>query len=81
MAKAKAFTLAETLITIGLIGVVAAMTLPTVISTFQDKIAVARLKKAYSVLENNYQNYITLERRSYIMVFGRCFELWDIRRL
>ena len=40
-----AFTLAEVLITLGIIGVVAAMTLPTVISSYRQKEAAARLKK------------------------------------
>ena len=48
--KLKAFTLAEVLITLGIIGVVAAMTLPTVINNFRKKQTVAQLKKAYSTL-------------------------------
>ncbi len=33
----KAFTLAETLITLGVIGVVAALTLPTLINSYKNK--------------------------------------------
>lgn len=47
-AKHLAFTLAEVLITLGIIGVVAAMTIPTLISKTQKKEAVTRLKGAYS---------------------------------
>lgn len=47
--KRNAFTLAEVLITLGIIGVVAAMTLPTLIQKNQEKVAVTQLKKAYSV--------------------------------
>ena len=47
-AKYLAFTLAEVLITLGIIGVVAAMTIPTLISKTQKKEAVTRLKGAYS---------------------------------
>lgn len=45
-----AFTLAEVLITLGIIGVVAAMTLPTVINNSKSKENEALLKKAYSTL-------------------------------
>ena len=46
----KAFTLAEVLITLGVIGVIAAMTLPTVIKNYQKKVTVERLKSTYSML-------------------------------
>ena len=45
-----AFTLAEVLITLGIIGVVAAMTLPTLIQKHQKKVTVTKLKKAYTTL-------------------------------
>lgn len=45
----RAFTLAEVLITLGIIGIVAAMTLPTVISNNKKKTVEARLQKFYSV--------------------------------
>ncbi len=54
-----AFTLAEVLITLGIIGVVAAMTLPTLIQNQQEKEKVVRLKKAYSVLNSALQRAIT----------------------
>ena len=44
----KAFTLAEVLITLGIIGIVAAMTLPTLIGKYQKKQMVTQLKKAYT---------------------------------
>ena len=43
-----AFTLAEVLITLGIIAVVAAMTMPTLIANHQKQVAVTRLKKAYT---------------------------------
>ena len=49
-AKRVAFTLAEVLITLGIIGVVAALTLPTVIQNYQKQVTVTKLKKAYSCL-------------------------------
>lgn len=46
----RAFTLAEVLITLGIIGVVAAITLPSVIANYQKEETVAKLKKTYSVV-------------------------------
>ncbi len=45
-----AFTLAEVLITLGIIGIVAAMTLPSLVGKYQKKVTVERLKKVYTVL-------------------------------
>ena len=45
-----AFTLAEVLITLGVIGVVAAVTMPTLVKNYQKKQTVTKLKKAYSEL-------------------------------
>ncbi len=45
-----AFTLAEVLITLGIIGIVAALTLPVIISDVKNSQLEAGLKKAYSVL-------------------------------
>ena len=51
IAKRKAaFTLAEVLITIGIIGVVAAMTLPALIADYKDKELETRTKKAFSII-------------------------------
>ena len=44
-----AFTLAEVLITLGIIGVVAAMTMPALISKHAKNVTVSQLKKVYSV--------------------------------
>lgn len=48
--KQYAFTLAEVLITLGIIGVVAALTIPNLIANYQKKVTVERLKVDYSVL-------------------------------
>lgn len=45
-----AFTLAEVLITLGIIGVVAAMTIPTLIQKTTNLIVETKLKKIYSVM-------------------------------
>lgn len=44
----KGFTLAEVLITLGIIGVVAALTIPTLINSYQKQTYVTQLKKAYT---------------------------------
>lgn len=46
----KAFTLAEVLITLGIIGIVAAMTLPTVLSKYREQVVLTKLKRVYSVM-------------------------------
>lgn len=46
----KGFTLAEVLITLGIIGVVAALTIPSVISNYRKQVVVERLKKFYTVM-------------------------------
>lgn len=48
MAKKIAFTLAETLIVMGIIGVVAALTIPNLNSSTADKEKVAKVKKRYT---------------------------------
>ena len=45
-----AFTLAEVLITLGIIGVVAAMTIPTLMANHRKKVAETKLEKIYSVM-------------------------------
>ena len=50
LSRLAAFTLAEILITLGIIGVVAAMTIPTLVANYQKKETVTALKKAYSQL-------------------------------
>ena len=46
----KGFTLAEVLITLGVIGVVAAMTMPTLIKNYQKTVTATRLKATYSTI-------------------------------
>lgn len=46
----KAFTLAEVLITLGIIGVVAALTMPMLIGHFEKTTTATKLKKFYSVM-------------------------------
>ena len=46
MSKRIAFTLAEVLITLGIIGVVAALTIPTLIQKYEKQVYITQLKKA-----------------------------------
>lgn len=50
-----AFTLAEVLITLGIIGVVAALTIPNVTSHYRKKVAETRLAKFYTVMNQAVQ--------------------------
>lgn len=48
------FTLAEVLIVIGIIGIAAEITIPTLVKNFQKQTTLTQLKKEYSMLENMY---------------------------
>lgn len=48
----EAFTLAEILVTLGIIGVVAALTIPNLIANYQKEQTVIQLKQVYNMLEN-----------------------------
>ena len=52
--KSKGFTLAEVLITLGIIGVVAAITMPTLINNYKEKATVNKVKKFYSMISQTY---------------------------
>lgn len=60
------FTLAEVLITIGIIGVVAAMTLPTLIQNHQKQVYVAEIKKGISTISNAFSKMQADENASTI---------------
>ena len=54
LVKAIAFTLAETLVVMGIIGVVAALTIPNLNQSTGDREKVAKLKKVYANLEDAF---------------------------
>lgn len=56
--KHKAFTLAETLITLGIIGIVASITIPVLFNNYQKTTYVVGLEKAHSMLSQAFQNYL-----------------------
>lgn len=57
--KNNAFTLAETLITIIIVGIVSAITIPTMISKYQKEQVVVKLKQNYSILYNAYKKSVS----------------------
>lgn len=64
----KGFTLAEVLITLGIIGIVAAMTMPSLISNYKNKAIDAQFKRVYS---NIYNAMKMIESRD--GTFPQCF--------
>lgn len=50
----RGFTLAEVLITLGIIGIVASMTLPGIVQDYRERETVTRVKKFYSVFSQAY---------------------------
>lgn len=56
-----AFTLAEVLITLGIIGVVASLTIPSLVKTYQKQSYAAAQKKAYAELSQVFKLYMVNE--------------------
>ena len=54
---ASAFTLAEVLITLVIIGVIAAITVPTMIAKYHEEETVSRVKKTYSIVTQAWNKY------------------------
>ena len=59
--KRTAFTLAEVLITLGIIGVIAALTIPTFVSDSEKKSNAAKISATINTLENTFVSMITSE--------------------
>jgi prepilin-type N-terminal cleavage/methylation domain-containing protein len=55
MKNLKAFTLAEIIITIAIVGVVAALTIPSLIANYKSKILKTQFYKSYSMLKQMYK--------------------------
>ncbi len=49
----KAFTLAEVLIALGIIGIIAALTIPGLVANYQKKVLITRLQKFYNIQVNS----------------------------
>ena len=59
LSSRKAFTLAEVLVTLGIIGVVSAMTVPALMQNHQRKTYVTQMHKFYNELQQAAQQYMT----------------------
>ncbi len=57
--KTNGFTLAEVLVTLGIIGVVSAMTVPTLMQNYQRKSYVTQLHKVYNELQQTFLQFKT----------------------
>lgn len=66
-----AFTLAEVLITIGIIGIVAEVTIPTLVSSFKKQTTISQLKKEYAMLQT--MNQAILANNGPMITWG-----WDL---
>lgn len=62
----KAFTLVEVLITLGIIGVVAALTIPALITKYQKLVWINGLKSAYSLFDNGFKRILASEGVEYL---------------
>ena len=75
------FTLSEVLITLGIIGIVAAMTLPALINKYQERVLVVSAKRSYAIVTNalmrwNADNDMTGDYLSFFSSYGS-----DVERL
>ncbi|MBQ8168441.1 type II secretion system protein, partial [bacterium] len=84
--RRRAFTLAEVLITLAIIGVVAAMTIPTLISKYEEKQVVTSLRKfqttftqAYlkSTVDHGFAREWDVSNNSYDTGFEYCTRMFD----
>lgn len=64
MKKITAFTLSEVLITVGIIGVVSALTVPTLMRNYQKQAQTVQLRKVVSEIENAIDMFITEEGKT-----------------
>ena len=64
MKKFLAFTLSEVLITLGILGVVAALTVPDLVTSYQRKAQTVQLRKTISEIENALDLLITEEGKT-----------------
>jgi len=60
----KGFTLSEVLITLGIVGVISALTIPAVMKDYKQRLYVSQLKKAYSQLADTTQSIMSDEHSS-----------------
>lgn len=85
MKTGKGFTLAEVLITLGIIGVVAAIVIPTILNNSQDTQLKSAFKKSYSSInqalinalkENDGVTYACYSDKNYNFTTSECTTFW-----
>ena len=59
--KKKAFTLAEVLITLSILGVVAAIMIPSTVKNIKNRLAITQLKRTYSIVNNALNQMFIIE--------------------
>ena len=64
MKKLKAFTLAEIIITMGIVGVIAALTVPDLLSDYQNKAMAVKIRKSINEVESAIDQYVTAEGKT-----------------
>lgn len=64
MQKLKAFTLAEILITMGIVGVIAALTVPDLVSDYQNKAMAVKARKSFNEIEEALDLMLTDEGKN-----------------
>lgn len=75
----KAFTLAEVLITLGIIGIVAAMTLPALIGKYQKNQTLTQLKKAYTEISQPSPLVVIYKINKYRCWYKTGLVRWEIK--
>ena len=62
----KGFTLAEVLIILAIIGIVAFLTMPLLVAKYRNLVYVTRLKKTYNTLENGFRQMLADDEVQYL---------------
>lgn len=75
--KKRAFTLAEVLITLGIIGVVAAMTLPALTAKWQEKAIDSQFKRIYSNMYNAMRMIVAQQDQVPQCYYSQQINHWD----
>lgn len=76
--KTNGFTIAETLITLGIIGIIVSMTLPAIINSSKNKELEVLLNKNYSLLQ---QALLRIYMEEGIAIVAENYTREDIKRL
>ena len=79
MKKTFCFTLAEVLVTLSILGVVAAIVIPNVINKISDRVAITQLKKAVSAFNEAFQKAVIIEGDP--VKWDSSGDIWSSRRV